>query len=241
MESTTVMEESVHSTVPIEILLVDEQLIFREGLKRLLQTESEFMVVGDASDPDAALKAIERLQPDVLVVSLSGRLLARMMQTLQDLVAAGNHVRTILLTTTIEKAHIVQAQQLGVAGILLKETSPAVLYESVRSVAAGRCWLGQQPLDDLVEGLRHLSPSNKNRFGLTPRELEIVEAVRRGDTNKVIARDLAITQDTVKHHLTNIFTKIGVFTRLQLAVFAMNHKLGVGEKEEKSSSAWPAA
>jgi DNA-binding NarL/FixJ family response regulator len=147
------------------------------------------------------------------------------MPTLQELTLGGHHVRTIMLTTSIEKTHVVQAQQHGVSGILLKETSPQVLYESVRSVAAGHCWLGSERLDDLLEGLRHLGPASENRFGLTLRELEIADAVRRGDTNKTIGRELSITPDTVKHHLTKIFAKIGVCNRLQLAMFAQNHTL----------------
>src|SRR5467141_4537388 len=92
----------------------------------------------------------------------------------------------------------------------------------------GSCWLGRERLDDLAEGLRDLNPPSSNRFGLTEREFEVLEGVRRGDTNRTIARRLCITHDTVKHHLTNIFTKIGVCTRLQLAVFAIDQNLAEG-------------
>jgi DNA-binding NarL/FixJ family response regulator len=224
METTSVSDDRVHSRVTIDILLVDEQRIFREGLRKLFEGEPGFAVVGDAADPDEAVRAIEHLEPDIVIVSLSGRLLARM-QTLRELRLGGNHVRTIMLTTSMDKTHVVQAQQHGVSGILLKETSPQVLYESVRSVAAGYCWLGWERQTDLIEGLRHLSSANENPFGLTLRELEIADAVRRGDTNRTIGRDLSITADTVKHHLTRIFAKIGVCNRLQLAMFAQNHAL----------------
>ena len=120
---------------------------------------------------------------------------------------------------------LVQSPHVDVSGILFERTSPQVLFDSVRSVMGGSCWLGRERLDDLAEGLRDLNPPSSNRFGLTERELEILEGVRRGDTNRTIARRLCITHDTVKHHLTNIFTKIGVCTRLQLAVFAIDHKL----------------
>jgi len=129
------------------------------------------------------------------------------------------------LTTALEKAHMLKSPPIGLSGILLEQTSPQVLFESVRSVVGGYCFRGHERLHDLAEGLRPLNPANRNRFGLTPRELEIAESVRRGDTNRTIARRLGITHDTVKHHVTNIFTKVGVSTRLQLAVFAIDHDL----------------
>ena len=109
--------------------------------------------------------------------------------------------------------------------ILLKKMSTEVLYASVHSVAAGHCWFGLERVDVLSEQLGSLNPVQSNQFGLTRRELEIIEAVRRGHTNKTIAGQLSIAQDTIKHHLTNIYNKIGVFTRLQLAVFAIDHQL----------------
>src|SRR6266850_5952057 len=122
----------MESTARIDILLLSEQLIFREGLRKLFEGEPGFSVVADVSDADQAMKAIADARPDVVIASLSGRLLPRMLRKLQNL-TAGSEVRTILLTTTptIEKAHVVQAQELGVSDILLKETSPQVLFNSV--------------------------------------------------------------------------------------------------------------
>lgn len=225
MEATTVTAERVHPTAPIDILLVGEQRVLRDALRKLFEGEPGFNVVGDASDAGQALNAIRELSPDVVIVNLPGRRLAGMMPAMEDLTAAGSHARTILLTTTIEKTHILQAQELGVSGILVRETPARVLFESVKSVAAGHCWLGRKPLEDLGQARRHLIRVRKNRFELTERELEVVQAVLRADTNKSIASRLSITEEAVKYHLSNIFTKVGVFTRLQLAVFAMNHKL----------------
>jgi two-component system nitrate/nitrite response regulator NarL len=234
MEPLTAMRESarVNDTPTIEILLVDEQLILCEGLRTLIEGEPGFSVVASACDPHEAGRLVETHKPDIVIVSLTGRPLVRMLQTLQELTGAGNAARTIVLTTALEKTHILQLPQIGVSGVLLRETSPQVLFASIRSVGGGSCWLGRERLDDLAEGLRHLNAANKSRFRLTPRELEIIESVRRGDTNRKIARQLCITQDTVKHHLTNIFTKVGVRTRLQLAVFAIDHKLSQGPKVE---------
>jgi len=225
MESLTATSERVNDTPTIEILLVDEQLILCEGLKRLIEGELGFIVVGSTCDPDEAVRLVEARRPDVVIVSLSGRPLGRMLQMLQELTAAGHPARTIVLTAAIEKSPIFQSPHIDVSGILFERTSPQVLFDCVRSVVGGYSWLGRERLDDLAEGLRQLNPANRNRFGLTSRELEILDGIRRGDTNRTIARQLCISHDTVKRHLTNIFTKVGVSTRLQLAVFAIDHKL----------------
>lgn len=215
----------------VEILLVDDHLIFREGLRRLLEDEPDFSVVAHVSEPDEALRVAVELRPDILITGLSSRPLVRMMQSLQQTSGdADRPLRTIVLTTEIEKTHMVQALQLGVSGILLRDSSAQLLFESIRGVMAGECWVGRERLTSLVESLRRPGasldrPSAKTRFGLTARELEIVASVRRGETNKAIARRYSIREDTVKHHLTRIFDKIGVYSRLELAVFAINQGL----------------
>ena len=228
MDITAIIDGFDQRITPIDIVLVGEQLIFREALRKLFDGEPGFRVVGDAPDADQASTAIAALKPDVVIVSLWGRLLPRMLRKLERLTAAGSHTRTILLTTTIEETNIVQAHELGVSGILLKETTPQMLFESVRAVAAGQCWLDQEPVHDLGQGRQHSSPDHHNRFGLTNRELEILEAVLRTETNRAIASQLSIRQDSVRHHLTNIFTKVGVLSRLQLAEYALSHRLTAG-------------
>jgi two-component system, NarL family, nitrate/nitrite response regulator NarL len=224
MEPVPATSERIDDTPRIEILVVDEHLIFREGLRKLLEGEPGFTVVGDASSPGDALRAVEAHKPHIVIVSLAGRSLVRLLQALH-LGAEHHPARRIVLATAIERRHIVQAMELGVSGMLLKDTSAQLMFESVRAVAAGHCWIGREQFTDLAQVLVRPAPISKTRFRLTPRELEIVDAVRRGDTNKTIARQLSITENTVKHHLTTIFGKVGVFTRLQLAVFAINHKL----------------
>jgi beta-lactam-binding protein with PASTA domain/DNA-binding NarL/FixJ family response regulator len=162
----------------VDILLVGEQTMFREGLRRVFEDEPGFTVVGDVSRAGQAVRAIADVMPDIVIVGLSGLPLARTMQTLQELAAAGHHARTILVTTTptIDHADVVRARQLGVSGILLSDTSPQVLFDSVRSVAAGRCWFGRGPVDDLADGRRYAGPLDEAAFGSLMRELEIADA-----------------------------------------------------------------
>jgi DNA-binding NarL/FixJ family response regulator len=135
-------------------------------------------VAGSVSNTSQALRAISHLRPDVVIVSLSGAPLARTMRALRTLTAGGTCARTILLANAIEKTNVVHAQALGVSGIVTRDVPPQVLFDSVRRVAAGYCWLGHEPVDRLAEGRRQLNPRH-NRFGLTKRELEVVEAVVR--------------------------------------------------------------
>ena len=213
----------------IRILVADDHPIFRDGLRKLLEAEPDFRVIGEASDGQEAVKLAHELKPDVLLLDLA---MPRQpgLDALRELSAAATPVRTILLTVAIEKAQLVEALQLGARGVVLKETSTELLLKSIRSVVAGQYWVGREAVTDLVRVLRDLIPAageeaKKKAFGLTPRELEIVSAIVLGYTNKDIARKFTISEDTVKHHLTNIFDKVGVSNRLELALFSIEHRL----------------
>jgi DNA-binding NarL/FixJ family response regulator len=152
------------------------------------------------------------------------------MDALAELATSPTPVRTILLTAGIEKAEIVKALQLGAAGVVLKSAPTELLLKSIRSVMAGQHWIGREAVSDLVQALRDqmaASPEKpaRKRFGLTAREVEITSAVVSGLSNREIARKLTLSEDTVKHHLTNIFDKMGASNRLELALFAVHHRL----------------
>ena len=213
----------------IRILVADDHPIFRDGLRKLLEAEADFRVIGEASDGEEAVKLAHELKPDVLLLDLA---MPRQpgLDALRELSAAATPVRTILLTVAIEKAQLVEALQLGARGVVLKETSTELLLKSIRSVVAGQYWVGREAVTDLVRVLRDLIPAageeaKKKAFGLTPRELEVVSAIVLGYTNRDIARKFNISEDTVKHHLTNIFDKVGVSNRLELALFSIEHRL----------------
>jgi len=138
MARTSVREASVHDT--IDILLVGGYPIYREGLRILLDREPGFRVVGDASDPEEALKAIADVKPDIVIVNLSDRPLVHMMHALRNPIAGGAHARMILLTTRQRTADIVQAHALGFSAVVATEGSPQMLLESVRCVAADDDW-----------------------------------------------------------------------------------------------------
>jgi DNA-binding NarL/FixJ family response regulator len=153
------------------------------------------------------------------------------LDTLRELGSASTPVRTIVLTASIEKEQIAQALQLGARGIVLKDAPTDVLLASIRTVMNGQFWVGQEKVADLVDILKSYLPQEtdtknaKKTFGLTVRELDVVAAIVSGFTNREIAQKFSISEQTVKHHLRNIFDKVGVSNRLELALFAINHQL----------------
>lgn len=212
----------------IRILLADDHPIVRDGVRRLLETEPDFRVVGQAADGREAVRLVSKCAPDILLLDLAMPRLPGL-EVLRELSASDSPVRTILLTAAIEKEQIIEALQIGARGIVLKEAATELLFKSIRTVMAGQYWVGRAEVADLVQTLRALLASSgkpqEKSFGLTRRELEILSTVVAGYSNKEIARQLSLSEDTVKHHLSHIFDKLGVSNRLELAMFAVNHRL----------------
>jgi two-component system, NarL family, nitrate/nitrite response regulator NarL len=214
---------------PVRILIADDHPIFRDGLKRLLESEGEFKVIGEACDGVEAVTMARQLIPEVMLLDLA---MPRRqgLDTLRELSSDARSVRVILLTAAAEKEQIVEALQLGARGVVLKDSATQILLKSIRAVMNGEYWVGRESVSNLVQYLRTLvtPPSafpQRNKYRLTPRELEIIAAVVAGFANKEIAQYFKISEDTVKHHLSNIFDKVGVSSRLELALFAVNQSL----------------
>lgn len=216
---------------PIRIVIADDHPIFRDGLRRLLEAESDLKVIGEACDGAEAVKLARQLKPEILLLDLA---MPRHpgLEALRDLstTSASSPVRVILLTAAAEKSQIVEALQLGARGVVLKDSATQLLLKSIHTVMTGEYWVGREAVSNLVQYLRMQMQSSQDdarqrKYGLTPRELEIVSTVVAGYSNKEIAEHFKISEDTVKHHLSNIFDKLGVSTRLELALFAVNQSL----------------
>lgn len=215
----------------IRILLADHQEIFRNGLRRLLEAETGFVVVGEAGNGLEALRLVQELQPDVLLLDLAMPCGAGL-EVLKKLADMPEPVRTIALTTIVDKETLVAALQYGARGVVLKESATSMLFKCIRKVIDDEYWICREDVGQIVEAMRKLTqqvnapgPVPANKFRLTRREMDIVAAVAAGESNKGIAERLSLSEDTVKHHVSNVFDKLGVFSRLELAVFAINHRL----------------
>lgn len=212
---------------PVRLVIADDHPIFRDGLIRLIESAPGLSVVGTASDGQEALTLVARLEPDVLLLDLAMPGMAGLV-ALRELNVAKTGTRILLLTAAIERTEIVTALQLGARGVVLKESASDVLFNSIRAIMSGQYWVGRTVVD-LAATLRRLStsanPPPRRHFGLTPRELEIIGVILGGYSNSDIALRFSISEKTVKHHLTNIFDKVGVSNRLELALFALHHGL----------------
>lgn len=212
----------------IRILIAERCPIFRCGLRTLLDAELEFGIVGEAADSAQALQLSIEAKPDILLIDLSMLQLSGF-DVLHELRRAGSSVKTMLLVDEINKSEKLKGLQLGARGIVPKETPTPHLLKSIRTVAAGGFWIGEETVSDLVQALTQLQNGASDRAPgkcrLTPRELEMLTLVVSGYANKDIAQKCLLTEDTVKHHLTSIFDKTGVSNRLELALFAIHHRL----------------
>jgi two-component system, NarL family, nitrate/nitrite response regulator NarL len=214
----------------ISIVIADDHALFRAGLRTLLESEPDLQVVGEAANGNDAVGIVHALNPDVVLLDLSipGRTGLDVLRTLSRVAMPAP--RAIVLAAAIDDELALEALRLGAQGILPKDSSPPLLFKSVRAVANGECWLGRGHVANLV---RHVQVRNdaardqprRPAFGLTPRERQVVSAIADGATNRDIAQRYSVSADTVKHHLTNIFDKCGVSTRLELALFAVHHGL----------------
>jgi DNA-binding NarL/FixJ family response regulator len=210
------------------ILLADDDPIVREVITAKLSASRDFEIVGEADDGKLAIEQVDKLQPDLLLLDL---LMPNIpgIEALQELSSKGTKAQIIIFSASVGPPQILQALQLGARGILNKK-SIAHLETALRAVVNGNYWIEGREEMEITSVLQDLSASMGagiplRDYGLTQRETEVIALVTEGCSNREIASRLNITEDTVKRHLTNIFDKVGMSTRLELALFALKNKL----------------
>jgi two-component system, NarL family, nitrate/nitrite response regulator NarL len=221
----------------IRIVVADDHPIFRDGLCKLLALEEDFEVVAQASDGREVLDVLQQHEPDILLLDLKMPGLDGL-ATLQRLQAARNRTRVIVLTASDDKNEFVQAMKLGTSGIVLKQTATELLIKSIRKVHAGEIWLDSHTTAAVIRQFvaaeetpipqMSAPPRDRERSPLSQREREIVALVAQGFKNKEMAEKMFISEQTVKNHLHNIFDKLGVSDRLELALYAIHNNLHTG-------------
>lgn len=212
----------------VRIVLADDHPVVRIGVRNMLNPVEDFEVVGEASDGDEAITQTLELNPDILLLDLQMPRLPGL-EALRAIMNGSATAKILLLTSTISPQQIVEALQLGARGIVLKDALTDHLQTAIRTVVGGDYWIGGRRVVNLLAALHELmaqaAPPARKTYGLTPRELEVVGTIVEGCSNRDIARQFKLSEETVKRHLSNIFDKTGVSTRLELALFAIAHHL----------------
>ncbi len=204
----------------IRILIADDHAVVRQGLRMFFELDPELEVVGEASDGLEALEKAHELKPDVVVMDL---LMPRLdgIQAIARLRRELPEVEAVALTSVLDDRSVVGAVRAGAMGYLLKDARAEELCQAIRAAAAGQVQLSPQAAARLLEEMR--SPQSPER--LTERETEVLRLVARGESNRAIARTLSIAEKTVKTHVSNLLSKLGLSSRTQAALYAVQHKL----------------
>jgi two-component system nitrate/nitrite response regulator NarL len=221
---------------PVRIVIADDHPALTRGLRGLLEIEPDLRVIGHANNAADVIQRVLELKPDILLLDLNMPLNGETqtsarggLQAWAALKGTGCRTKAILFAAEMETQQIVEAIELGVRGVILKSAATELLIDGIRAVMSGACWEQTKTVPTFNDFLRTKNEElTKRKFGLTPKELEIVSAIAlHGMSNKEIADWFKIAEDTVKKHLTSIYDKLGVFTRLELDLFARQHKLPI--------------
>jgi two-component system nitrate/nitrite response regulator NarL len=211
----------------IKILIADSHPLIRVGVRDILQANAKMRVVGEVEDGDETITETLDLLPDIVLLDLT---LPRLpgLEAMRAIMSGWPQIKILLLNRQIRAQHIIETLQIGARGIVLHERLTSDLQPAIACVSAGGYWLGEKQVEGLVNSLHQLvreqaSPEQKN-YSVTRREVEVLHLIVDGCSNRDIAGQFGLSEETVKRHLSNIFDKVGVSTRLELALFALaNH------------------
>jgi len=210
----------------IKVLIADDHAFFRDGLRKLLEDAADISVVGEASNGNQCIKMLDKFKPDILLLDL------RMpekdgLAVLTEVNFESLPTRVIVLTAAEVDRDVVRAMRLGARGVVLKQSASDLLLKSIRQVHDGEIWLDNRMTAEVIHAFKKSAESGQRREKplLSDREKEVVQLVAQGFHNREIGEKLFISEQTVKNHLHNIFDKLGVSDRLELALYAIHHKL----------------
>ena len=209
----------------IRVAIADDHPIFRDGLRKLLEHEDDIVVVGEVSSGAECPALLTKVKPDILLLDL------RMpdkdgLTLLEEMNFDSMTSRVIVLTATEDDRDVIRAMRLGARGVVLKQSASDLLIKSIRKVAGGEIWLDKRMTSEVMKAFsKSTETGRREKPLLSDREKEIVQLVAQGYRNREIGEKLFISEQTVKNHLHNIFDKLGVSDRLELALYAIHHRI----------------
>ncbi|MGH2997343.1 MAG: response regulator [Gaiellaceae bacterium] len=204
----------------IRVLIADDHAVVRQGLRTFLGLQEEIDVVGEAADGEEALAAVEELGPDVVLMDL---VMPRMdgVEAIRLIRERRPSTRVIVLTSFVDDDKVFPAVRAGAAGYLLKDVQPQELVSAIRTVHGGEALLHPAVAARLMEEFAAAGERPRRSELLTPRERQVMRLIARGLANKAIARELEVSEKTVKTHVSNILGKLGLTDRTQAALYAV--------------------
>ena len=210
----------------IGVLVADDHAIFRDGLRQLLGAENDIAIIGEAQNGAECIKLLAKLKPDVLLLDIrmpdkSG------LAVLEEINFDTLQTRVVVLTAAEDDRDVLRAMRLGARGVVLKQSATDLLVKSIHRVYAGEIWLDNRMTSEVMKAFSESSNGGPSRSKplISAREKDIVQLVAQGFRNKEIGEKLFISEQTVKNHMHNIFDKLGVSDRLELALYAIHHRL----------------
>jgi len=203
------------------ILIVDDHLVVREGLKLLIETSDKYVIVGEAENGRIAIDLVEKLKPDVILMDLYMPVMSGL-EAIKEIRRTNPEIPIVILTTYNEDQLMMKGIEAGAKGYLLKDTGVENLFESIDSAIRGETLL-QPEIAERIQNYKTklLKEQSKSKVMLTPREMTILQAIARGSTSKEIAYDIGIAERTVKSKLTSIYNKLGVDSRTEAVAVAI--------------------
>ena len=207
----------------IKILIADDHHVVRKGLVFFLQTQPDLEIVGEASNGEEAVKLATSLEPHIVLMDLSMPVLDGVEAT-KELKKQAPHVQVMILTSFSDQDHVIPALEAGASGYQLKESDPDELVAAIRKLMNGENQLHPKVTTHLLTRLTKSSEKKVNFIDhLTKREKDVLKEIAKGRSNKEIGAALHITEKTVKTHVSNILSKLGVQDRTQAALYAVQH------------------
>ena len=218
--------------MPIRILIADDHPLLRQGIRNFLSLEPDFEIVGEAADGEEAVARAAALLPDVLLLDINMPK-ANGIEVASRLKESHPEIRILALTIHDDENYMMKMIQSGAAGYLLKDVEPSMMVQAIRRVHAGESFVEPSLTKKLFSGINSREaqksaiqpPGTVESDKLSAREIEVLRLIGKGMSNAEIARELFLSEKTVKNHLTNIFRKIQVSDRTQAVLFAIRHKI----------------